>query len=319
MRWIARPWLERARPTVERRFLAPLGAVVETAAAVGVRMRISLVRQRAGVVRRFPAPIQQRRAPRVVAVLTQVLREPIEVEHGLNRLQHALEGLLESLDHARVELILNSMPGRHVGNELPGYLRERLEIREHPGVEPLFVGFEAQQAYVERQDTCDWFAFLEDDLVFRDSLLLEKLVYFNDASQSRSVLLPHRYEFWNGRKVYIDLHSKRIPGRNVTTNRLTELGVDQWRFAEFENPHSGCYCLSRAQIKRWLATGRRWYGLASYQDPQVGAATGCLEECFRIYKPHPQNMHFFEVLHLGTKYAELYGGIHGAESLLAED
>lgn len=73
MRWVARSWLEKARPTVERRFLAPGGAVVETARAVAVRARISVVRQRAGVVRRFPAPVRTHPAPRVVAVLTQVI------------------------------------------------------------------------------------------------------------------------------------------------------------------------------------------------------------------------------------------------------
>ncbi|HZT15294.1 MAG TPA: hypothetical protein VFA19_05050 [Gaiellaceae bacterium] len=318
MRWIARPWLEKARPTVERRVLAPAGAVVETARAVGVRARISLVRQRAGVVRRFPEPVRHRPAPRVVAVLTHVVDPQRDRESGVERLRRTLEGLLESLDHARVELVLNTLPGQHVENGLPDYLRSRLEVRERVGVEPLFLGFEAQQEFVERQDTCDWFMFLEDDLVLRDALLLEKLAYFNDAAPPEAVLLPHRYELWNGRKMYIDLRAKRRPGENRVTGRLTRIDVGGWSFAEFENPHSGWYCLSRAQLERWLATGRRWYGLASFQDPRASAATGCLEECFRLYKPHPDNMNFLELHHLGTKYSEIYAGFHGPESLIAD-
>lgn len=315
MRWIARPWLEKARPTVERRFLAPLGALVETATAVAIRARISLVRQRTGVVRRFPAPERRHPAPRIVAVVTHV-GDP--ARDDVARLEAALEGLLESLDHARIDLVLNTLPGRHLAELLPSHLRERLEVRERIDVEPLFLGFEAQREYEARAESADWFVYLEDDLVLSDSLALEKLVFFNEAAPVEAVLLPHRYELWNGRKVYIDLHAKRIAGENRTTGRLTQVEVGGWRFAEFENPHSGCYFLARSQLQMWLATGRRWYGLASYQGPRESAATGCLEERFRLYKPHPDNMNFFEIRHLGTKYAEIYAGFHGADSLLAD-
>jgi hypothetical protein len=63
------------------------------------------------------------------------------------------------------------MPGRHVAAaSLPVHLRSRLEIRERDGVEPLFVGFEAQDEFERRVDEADWFLYLEDDLVLRDSL-----------------------------------------------------------------------------------------------------------------------------------------------------
>jgi hypothetical protein len=154
--------------------------------------------------------------------------------------------------------------------------------------------------------------------VLEDGLMLDKLTYFNENAPAEAVLIPHRYELWQGRKVYIDLRAKRVPGENRTTNRLTRIEVGGWAFAEFENPHSGWYCLSRAQLARWLATGRRWYGLASYQGARESAGTGCLEECFRLYKPHPDHMRFLEIRHLGTKYAELFASFHGAESLIAD-
>ena len=311
MRWIGRSWLEKARPTIERRVLAPLGAVVETVAAVGVRARISLVRQRAGVVRRFPAPARAGQSPGVVAVITHLADPAGDGTVALARLRQTLDGLLESLGHTRLEIVLNTLPARHVADALPEYLRTRVEVLERAVAEPLFLGFEAQEEYVARREAGDWFLYLEDDLVISDSLWLEKLEYFNGAAPAEAVLLPHRYELWNGRKVYIDLCSKGNPGENRTVNRLTRIEVGGWGFAEFENPHSGCYCLSRAQLARWLATGRRWYGLASFQGPRESAATGCLEECFRLYKPDSDNMQFLEIRHQGTKYAEIYAGVPG--------
>lgn len=301
---------------MEKRILSPAGAVIETARAVRVRAQISVVRQRAGVVRRFPAPVRGGVAPRVLAVVTHVADPAGDRNASVERLRQTIDGLLESLDHAELDLVVNTLPDRNVVAGLPEYLLSRVATRESGDVEPLFLGFEAQEEFAGRVDEFDWFFYLEDDLVLGDSLLLEKLAYFNGNAPNEAVLLPHRYEFWQGRKIYNDLRSKRTPGENRTTNRLTEIEVAGWRFAEFHNPHTGCHCLSRPQLLRWLESGRRWYGIASFQGPRESAATGSLEECFRLYKPHPDNMNFLEIRHLGTKYSELYAGIHGATSMI---
>jgi hypothetical protein len=306
--------LERVRPSVEQRVLKPLGVVVETVRAVRTRIEISLVRQRVTVTRRFPQAARGAPAPRVVVVITHVSDPVRDVESGVARLGQTLDAVLESLDHAHVDLVLNTLPDRHVASRLPAHLRSRLEIRERTGVEPLFVGFEAQSEFARRVNDADWFLYLEDDLVLRDSLFIEKLAYFNAAAPREALLIPHRYELWQGSKVYIDLCSKQTPGENRTTNALTRIEIGDWKFAEFENPHSGVYCLSRRQLSAWLDSGRRWYGLASYAGPRESAATGCLEEVFRLYKPHPDNMNFLEVRHLGTKYAELYARVAETEA-----
>ncbi len=310
---IARRWLEKARPSVEKGILAPVGAVVETLRAIRTRVQISLVRQRVGVHRRFPAPVREPSAPRVLVVVTHVADRSRRRDVSVERLERTLDGLLQSLDHARVELVLNTLPGRHIAEALPEHQRCRLTVRERSGVEPMFVGFEAQAEFARRVDDVDWFIYIEDDLVLGESLLLEKLEYFNNGAPAEALLLPHRYEFSQGRKIYIDLRSKRTPGERRTTNALTLVEIAGWKFAEFENPHCGFYCLSQAQLRRWLQTGRRWYGLSSYVGPRESAATGCLEECFRLYKPHPDNMNFLEIRHWGTEYAEFYASIHGAD------
>ncbi len=91
---------------------------------------------------------------------------------------------------------------------------------------------------------------------------------------------------------------------------MTVLEVGGWKFAEFENPHSGFFALSQTQLRRWLATGRHWHGKISFVASRESAATGCLGEAFRLYKPHPANMRFFEVRHLDTKYSEQHHQRH---------
>jgi hypothetical protein len=299
---------ERGREVAERG-LAPVGTVLETLRAIRTRLQIIAVRRRATVHRLFPAPLAVGgEPPRVLAVLTHV-GDPERPEAGVARLTATLDGLLESLGDTRLELVVNALKGRHVVGSVPPHLRERVAVREREGIEPLFLGFEAQEEFAARADEFDWFMFLEDDLVLADQLLLEKLAFFNEAAPEDAVLLPHRYELAAGRKVRVDLLGKRRSEENRTVNRLTVIEAGDWRFAEFENPHSGFYCLTRAQLGRWLATGRHWKGTSSFYGPLESAATGCLEEAFRLYKPHPDTIGFLEIRHQGTKYAELYGKV----------
>lgn len=299
-----------------RRWLA---ANVVPRAAVGAELvdtvrtsaRLAMFQQRHRVTRRFPARHGEAPAPRVLAVVTHVADPSRPVEACVERLERTLDGLLESLGHTHLELVLNTLPGRHVAAALPEHQRSRLTVRERHDVEPMLLGFEAQAEFADSADEMDWFLYLEDDLVLGDSLLLEKLEYFASGVPADALLLPHRYEFRNGKKLYIDLLSRSSV--ETVWNRLTVLRIEDWRFAEFENPHSGCYFLSREQLRRWLSTGRHWYGEISLAGPRESAATGSLGEAFRLYKPHPSNLAFLEVRHLGTKYSEYYGAIHGLE------
>jgi hypothetical protein len=293
------------------KILAPFGEVMELLAAVRVRLEIIRVRQRAAVHQRFPTPLSDDPGPRVLAVVTHLTNERHDPSVFVDRLSATLDGLFLSLSRTRLELALNSLPGRHVAAALPEHQRTRLQVFANDHVDdPLFLGFEAQEAFADRIDQFDWFLFLEDDLVLSDSLLLEKLAFFNQAAPTDAVLLPHRFEVWHGRKVWIDRRSRRHPGEDMTAGRLTELKIGGWRFAEPTNPHAGFYALTQSQVRRWLATGRQWYKLCSFFGPLESAATGCLEECFRLYKPHPDNIDFLEIRHFGTKYSESSPNLH---------
>lgn len=308
---VGRRRLGKVKRWLARNVLAPAGVAVETLGAVRTRARIASFQQRGAVARRFPEALAEQPGPRVLAVVTHLTDESRPSALFVERLQGTLDGLLESLGHTRLELVLNTISGRHVAAVLPDYLSSRLVVRERLDVEPMFLGFEAQEEFFSRADEFDWFLYLEDDLLLSDGLVLEKLAYFNAGAPREALLLPHRYEFWEGRKIYIDLVSKASLDWNW--NRLTLLEIDDWKFAEFDNPHSGCYCLSRPQLHRWLESGRQWYGRVSFTAARESAATGCLAESFRLYKPHPANISFLAIRHWGSKYAELSAQIHGLE------
>jgi hypothetical protein len=283
----------------------------EVADTYRTRARLARFHQRHSVVRRFPEPFVEGSRARVLAIITHVTSAAARTpEVNVERLTRTVNGLVESLGHTELEIVVNTMLGRHVAEDLPDHLRSRVDVREHTDVDPMLLGFAAQDEFAANADSADWFLFLEDDIVLNDSLLLEKLDSFNRGAPDDALLLPHRYELWRGRKMYIDLMSREKPDLGAW-NRLTMIEIDGWRFAEFENPHSGCYFLSRSQLRHWLDTGRHWRGKISLAGPRESAATGSLGEAFRLYKPHPANLRFLEVRHWDTAYSERLFALHG--------
>jgi hypothetical protein len=285
-----------------------LGFALELAATFRRRARLAAFQQHIRVASRFPEPFVQPPPTRVLAVVTHVADPGRTPEATADRLERTLDGLDYSLGHTELSLVLNTLPERHVAAALPDHLRDRLEIVEQTDVEPLFLGFRAQDIFAARATEFDWFLFSEDDIVLWDSLLLEKLAYFASGAPPDAIVLPHRYEMWNGVLTYVDAVARDDP--TPAWNRHTLLEVGGWRFAEFVNPHSGFYCLSRRQLERWLESGRHWYGLVTYAAPRESAATGALMEVFRIYKPHLANMRYLEIRHWDTKFTEK---VHGPQ------
>ncbi|HLL88260.1 MAG TPA: hypothetical protein VK324_03060, partial [Tepidisphaeraceae bacterium] len=130
----------------------------------------------------------------------------------------------------------------------------------------------------------------------------DKLQRFNAGSGlPDAVLLPNRFEMFEGTKSYIDF---TIDGR-LYWNDKSVVDVGGAKFAEFSNPHTGLYCLSQAQLRRWNATGRTWQDEVLIVGPLESAATYCLLEAFALYKPHPANLHYLECRHHDTKYSQL--------------
>jgi hypothetical protein len=247
--------------------------------------------------------------PRVLAAIVHIVSEDEHAGRGtaqvkVDRLVTTLDGLLCSFAHCRLKVLLVTMSGRHIVHLLPARLQSMLELVLADGTDPMFVGYPAQDALIERRDAHDWFMFLEDDIEIRDSAFLDKVSRFAALpGMERAVLMPNRFEYVDGVKRYIDLTHM---SQHILWNKLSRFAHDGNLFAECSNHHAGIFVLSRAQIDRWAASGRDWRGADLYGGSRETAATYSLMECFTLYKPHLDNLYYLEVRHVDTKYSLMH-------------
>lgn len=290
----------------------PLALVAELMRAASKRLRFAVFHQRHNALRalaeRHTHAVGAR--PRVLAVVTHVAapeeaRSREAARSKVDKLARTLEGLLDSFAHCDLQIVVNSLSGRHVTPFLPDHLRPLVEVREVAGCEPMLVGFRAQDEFFLRLGEFDWFLFIEDDIILRDGCFLDKQEAFQaECGLPDAVLMPNRYEMCEGKKVYIDM-ADHVSGQLFPWNRLTAVLAGPWKFAECSNSHAAFYCLSQAQMRRWQASGREWYDKVTLVGPLESAVTGCLFECFSLYKPHPENARYLEVQHWDLKYAPM--------------
>jgi hypothetical protein len=247
--------------------------------------------------------------PRVLAAIVHIVSEEEHAGQGtaqvkVDRLVTTLDGLLCSFAHCEVKVLLVTMTGRHIAHLLPPRLQPLLELVLADGGDPMYVGFPAQDALIARRELHDWFMFLEDDIEIRDSAFLDKVSRFAALpGMERAVLMPNRFEYLDGIKRYIDLTHM---SSHISWNKLSLLRHDGNLFAECSNPHAGAFLLSRAQLDRWVASGRDLRGLDMYGGSRESAATFSLMESFVLYKPYVDNLYYLEVRHVDTKYSLMH-------------
>ncbi|MEG3988922.1 hypothetical protein QUA13_17525 [Microcoleus sp. S28C3] len=246
--------------------------------------------------------------PKVFAAVAHITsveesNNPEKATEKIERLRHTIDGLLTSFAHCDLTIAIQTLPNRHVTAYLPEYQIKCIQIQEGPECDPMLVEFRLQEEFVERVEKFDWFLFIEDDIVLYDAFILEKLENFNRQSgYENAILYPNRYEMDQGTKRYIDLTIQQP----LLWNQLSSVEIEGVKFAEFNNPHSAFYCLSRNQMKQWIKSGRIFKNQVVNVGLLESAATFCLLECFTIYKPHPSNLNYFEVRHYDSKYSKLY-------------
>jgi len=136
-----------------------------------------------------------------------------------------------------------------------------------------------------------------------DAFVIEKLENFNRQSgYENAILYPNRFEMYQGTKRYIDL----TIDPHLSWNQLSTVEIEGVKFAEFSNPHSAFYCLSKKQMEEWIKSGRIFKNKVLKVRHLESAATFCIWECFSIYKPPLSNLNYFEVRHYDSKYSKLY-------------
>lgn len=196
--------------------------------------------------------------PKIFAAVAHItsVEESENPEKGaakIERLRHTIDGLLASFAHCDLTIAIQTLPNRHVTAYLPEYQIKCIQIQEEPECDPMLVGFRLQEGFVEKVEEFDWFLFIEDDIVLYDAFIIEKLEKFNRQSgYENAILYPNRFEMYEGTKRYIDLTIDLL----LSWNQLSSVEIEGVKFAEFSNPHSAFYCLSRKQMKQSIKSGR---------------------------------------------------------------
>jgi hypothetical protein len=271
------------------------------------RMQMYLHRRRDAILRMAEPMIEAQPRVKLCVVIANVVREEEASDSfvaapKVERMRQTMDGILMSFADSELTILVSSLPNRSIVHFLPEYQRSRIELIEGPECDPMFVEFRMQDELIARIDDHDWFLFIEDDIVIHDAAFLRKVQEFHRNAGPRDLLMPHRYEYVDGIKRYIDLNIDS----QLAWNKLSVLNIGGVKFSEFTNPHAALYCLSRDHLRLWKRSGRTWSNGAIWVGPLETAATYCLLECFDLFKPHPSNLTYLEVRHYDVKYSQLY-------------
>ena len=203
----------------------------------------------------------------------------------------------------------------HVLDFMEDCYRNMIEEVPSKPSEPKKLGFEAHKVLANNLDKdYDLYAYFEDDLIIHDPLFFHKIYWFQQHIGENSVLMPHRYEsYWKPvddvDRFYIDGPMPReelsvlIP--NPPSPLSTSLPGGEVVFTSPLNPHSGCFVLTRKQMRHW--TEQPWFldGDSSLVSPLESAATLGLLKTFHLYKPQMPFASFLELQHWGTSFRSL--------------
>lgn len=212
--------------------------------------------------------------------------------------------------HCDLHVLIHTAGGKHVLDALDD-LRPYFE-HIPTGAEPRMLGFECHRAMADRVDAYDYYVYLEDDLLVGDPLFFVKQDHFREQFGQDAVLSPNRFE----RKRSYPLVKAYIDGPLASRFRraLREpSAVGQVVLEGFgppvvlrrpDNPHAGCFVLSREQMTRW--SRRRYFldGDTRFVSPLESAATLGVARTFAVYKPAVRWASFLEVEHCGSAYID---------------
>lgn len=207
---------------------------------------------------------------------------------------------------ASITVALCTTGDSHLIADLAGCPLHHIET----SAEPRYLGFECHKVLRSGLGQFDYFGYLEDDLRIDDGLFFVKLAWFNAQFGDAALLQPNRFEVAEDPvpyKVYIDGNPRDpallSPQRGDGEPRLTVSAMGRpMAFRRVNNPHSGCFFLSAAQLARWADQPDFGVPSAAFAGPLESAATLGIMRHFRVYKPARENAAFLEIEHLDPRY-----------------
>jgi hypothetical protein len=207
---------------------------------------------------------------------------------------------------ATITVVLCTTGDRHLIPQLTGYAFHHVKT----AAEPRHLGFECHKVLRSGLGQYDYFGYLEDDLRLTDALFFVKLAWFQAQFGEAAVLQPNRFEL-SGEPAPYKLYIDGNPHSPTLT--VTQRGDGQARiaapafgrsmsFQRVDNPHSGCFFLSAAQLARWAEQPDFAVPSAAFCGPLESAASLGVMRHFRVYKPARENASFLEIEHLDRRY-----------------
>lgn len=179
---------------------------------------------------------------------------------------------------------------------------------------PMWLALEARDWLVSNPNPMDLNLYLEDDLVVQDRLFPEKILWMAEYSGHQAVLLPHRYENLTRPstfpRLYVDglldleeiaeWHSPMIDAASGCFR-----GGQRIKFDIPNNPHSGCFALSKKQVN-YLAS--RNLPTDGFFGPLETAATYTVGKFFTLLKPSFGQRQFLSIEHAHPSFIGYLGG-----------
>jgi hypothetical protein len=237
-----------------------------------------------------------------------------------------LARLPEDRTPARVlDIIILQVPGRGlleaIGIDPTCYT---VEYFDGP---PLMLCFEAQRLLRERLGGYDRYGVIEDDMIIYDPLFFEKQAWFEQAFGPGALLHPIRYEMAQSGVPAMVTGDPILSERDLAPFRRAnqrERLSGNWNgreqtFRRPRNPHTSCYFVSDAQLRRWIETPWFYDRDTSWVGPLESAMTLSIGRSFDLYNPAAPDPFFLAIEHYGTRYARRVapqGVIYGDEPLL---
>lgn len=230
----------------------------------------------------------------------------------------AMQGLLHAPDAcvrptneattATLDIVVCTTGDAHLFDQLPPGLCRRFATDASP---PL-LGYECHEVLRRGLGRYDWYVYLEDDLRIEDLSFFQKLAWFLPLTgDERCVLQPNRFEVADTgaiQRLYIDgppraheLVPEQIAMDLPQRVEAPHLG-GRVAFQRVPNPHSGCFFLTDAQMRRWAAMPDFLDRATSFIGPLESAATLGLIRHFAVYKPARENAAFLEIRHEDPRY-----------------
>jgi hypothetical protein len=253
---------------------------------------------------------------------------------GLNRAQHdwilnigqrQLEltpaPALAGLPALQVELHL-FVCGEHWLQEEVELFAPRLQLHQLELEDPRLLPLAAVRQLLDIKQAADLNLYLEDDLVIQDRCYADKLAWFNQCTEHRFVLMPHRYEqaVANApQRLFVDGPIKREgqPGSLWASDEVEAASGRFWdgqelSFVQASNPHSGSFCLSGPQMEKlrcavWPPT--------SFVGPLETAATGTVLGHYPVLKPSWACRDFLTLEHGNPSFLRLLGELPRREQV----